>query len=139
MCCSHKHVDEIEPRVNFTTFYELILHAKILKVQKDTYDFNSLFVLLGYEVDFTNMFMHSFYSRRSPKRKIQSSLQCLFTLLESFCLKAACKMWMKLTAGFVKAGCKHVDEIDQRVRRRACPRPAPTPSAPAAPTSAESA
>ena len=50
-------------------------------------------------VNFTNMFMRSFYVRRSKKRKKDSQLKQLFALLGSVCLKDARK---------------HVGEIDPR-------------------------
>ncbi len=48
-------------------------------------------------VDFTNIFMQSFYAHRSQKPKRQSSHQCLFALLGSFSVKAARKMLVKST------------------------------------------
>jgi len=50
-------------------------------------------------LNFTNIFTRSFYASRSQKRKIQSSLKYLFTLLGSACIKALSKMLVKSTPG----------------------------------------
>ena len=53
-------------------------------------------------VNFTNMFTHSFYARRSQKRKKLHNLTVFLALLGS---------------ASVKAAHKHVDEIDPRRRK----------------------
>ena len=48
-------------------------------------------------VNFTNVITHSFYARRSQKRKKLLELTVFFALLGSTCVKAAHKMLMKMT------------------------------------------
>ena len=48
---------------------------------------------------FHQHFTCSFYTRRSQKRKNDSQLKQLFSLSGSACVKAACKMLVKLTPG----------------------------------------
>ena len=56
-------------------------------------------------VNFTNVFMCSFYAAKIPKAQKASWPECLFALLifliflESLSIKAACKMLVKLTPG----------------------------------------
>jgi len=59
-----------------------------------------LFCAFGIWCQFYQRFMRSFYARRSRKHKtIQLSHQYLFTLLKSACVKAVCRMLMKLRPG----------------------------------------
>ena len=53
-------------------------------------------------VNFINVLTHSFYTRRSQKRKKLLELTVFFVLLGSACVKAAHKMLVKLTAGLKK-------------------------------------
>jgi len=48
-------------------------------------------------INFTNIFINSFYTRRSQKYKMTDDLTAFFTLLESAQVKVAHKMLMKLT------------------------------------------
>ena len=48
-------------------------------------------------VNFINVFKHSFYTRRSQKRKKLLELIIFFALLRSAHVKVACKMLVKLT------------------------------------------
>ena len=48
-------------------------------------------------VNFINLFTHSFYARRSQKRKKAAWVDCFFAILGSACVKAARKMLVKLT------------------------------------------
>ena len=50
-------------------------------------------------VNFTNVFMCSFYAAKIPKAQKASWPECLFALLESLSIKAARKMLVKLTPG----------------------------------------
>jgi len=50
-------------------------------------------------VTFINMFMQSFYTRRSQKHKMTDDFSVIFALLGSTVVKASHKMLMKLTLG----------------------------------------
>ena len=52
---------------------------------------------LGIGVNFINVITRSFYAHRSQKRKKMLDLTVFFALLGSACVKAACKMLVKLT------------------------------------------
>ena len=51
---------------------------------------------------FHQHYTNSFYTCRSQKRKKLLELSVFFSLLESACIKAACKMLVKLTPGLKK-------------------------------------
>ena len=62
-------------------------------------------------VNFINMFTCSFYARRSRKHKKLLYLTVLFALLESMCIKAPCKMLVKLTPSEELVAWKYPIEI----------------------------
>ena len=51
-------------------------------------------------VNFINVFTHSFYACRSQKRKKAPWVECLFAILGSACIRATCKMLVKLTYNY---------------------------------------
>ncbi len=92
--------------------YTKLISAQIPKAQQNTVKLSVFFALLESArakaacrilmkltpgVNFTNMFICSFYALRSQDRKWQLSHQCLFALLESVRPKAALKTLVKLT------------------------------------------
>jgi len=78
-------------------------------------------VLLGSGLNFTNTFTLSYYARRSRKSKKTDDLTVFFTLLGSVRIKAVRRTLMKLSPGRIKAGRKHVDEIDNNSLSLALP------------------
>jgi len=57
------------------------------------YQMTCVFLPQSPGVDFTNMFMHSFYPCRSQKRKMASGLIVIFALWWSMALKLCIKCW----------------------------------------------
>jgi len=105
----------IAPRVNFITVLRAAFALTDPECAKRLTTCLSFFALSGFVhvkaacrsmmklvksgVDYTNMFMHIFYVRRSQKRKNSVKLSLSFCALGIFGHKSCAKMLMKLTLG----------------------------------------
>ena len=67
-------------------------------------------------VNFINVFMHSFYARRSLKRKKDARADCLFMLLGYAHVKAVRKMLVKLTQDLFFS-MKNLQDFDRQIMK----------------------
>jgi len=72
-------------------------------------------------VNFTNIFMLSFYAHRSRKCKKTDNLTVFFMLLGSTCIKTVCRTLMKLTPGvdFTNVLCTTFTRADPKSVKKA--------------------